>query len=1322
MYLGAEDTGKLCVYYNQREAGKRCERVIPTLHLHSVQCAVTHKNTFSSSSPAPLLRLPCVQYAAGLRLLCWGPGDPDFAGFVTVICEQKCRIEYHINCWKDFKESAQTVAKLRDKDILGQPCLTTDCVSKAKQRSMLIRIEIVGEDGQIKTFLDIEKKTADTVRESKKIKKKKHEKHSENTAEKNEGHNVKAKNLKGVTYANLKQAMLEGFSQYRAQNMLINGLMMQRKADEFSLRLGIENKCSIWGTLDATNIIKEQQKSIDEEGEEEMEEEPGDIPTVKDVLKAGDVYSRALKHQGTSKELWSQFYNPKHRPVQASKERPKEKESDKKTKTEPAVDQEHDLDEIELDLNSLLERLEEQRSANFYVDPGRHFSSWFATDESGSSQCESVDRRVQCSCGVCRGSVYGTGVDWRVQCSCGECRGSVYGTGVDQQVRRLCIAGHHRVSCVRQFNPQLAYFGLQEIKDMTSFLPQSESEKEGSGEKEFIYSYFYEYIRDEDAQKTIDIRKKWLDDDQMFEGMNKYVGDPDSFTPSTLGSLGKITSDYSTIKLTSTDNGDNIVAKAESLTSTGMYESDLDSQDGDGDGDDEDNDGDEEEEDEAYEEDNNIEQNKDRQNTQKPKVFTPDGNNSKTNEVNKSEKLGGKQENNRSEDTIYNIKSKKSVTEPSIIVSKDNDKNDKDKEEEQLCDLVKDGVKQNFYKTENASHKKLIETKSTIESVMSEKQDEIKLKPKYDIPLLNPHANEFLPPLMQQATASLENEIVSAMGAIKERKSSLPVLYTSSNVVYPASPQNAIKWSTEDGQSGATWKISTADFHDLPVMSPSTKPVTKDMAIQTDEGDDVQGLADRYLNERDQALSVLSRMKHVCLELHKGLNKNKDLKAKYDEVVEERDAIKEQSEISTTLLNAKVTVAPKVDESMSNILNFLEKEVYTPKAVTPKKVTELVKELQYSSPEYIELSSLTKLTKKATNKKIREENAAELKMMQDKLESYQNQMEAQQKQIEKERKDNQSEVLRLKESLQNFCEDLQGKLNTYKQESEHISILQQKYSAVEHLRAQYCQELWNLNWSVTSSAVENNISMVSACKQVIPIERLQYVGEDSANTFRYIIQCQDMIGDMKRLLNFLTTISTPTHANMSAWIGDWEKALKQAVTCQKNLKEEYTELLKNLNAGMDLDQKQFPQFTMEFPSQPQKLLDIMERNLAKALLENISQQQQKQQEVPRLGNPQFYYGSPHTKTHHFSNQGYVQLRRGICSAKLRLQLAPPQKRKQETVDMRRSVRASGSAVKPTASRGARGLNMPRICEGIPEQCVPPPYPFSCFGFPRCEFT
>nr|CAD7574403.1 unnamed protein product [Timema californicum] len=68
------------------------------------------------------------------------------------------------------------------------------------------------------------------------------------------------------------------------------------------------------------------------------------------------------------------------------------------------------------------------------------FSSWFATDESGSSQCESVDRRVQCSCGECQSSVYGTGVDRRVQCSCGECRSSVYRTGVDRRVQCSCGA------------------------------------------------------------------------------------------------------------------------------------------------------------------------------------------------------------------------------------------------------------------------------------------------------------------------------------------------------------------------------------------------------------------------------------------------------------------------------------------------------------------------------------------------------------------------------------------------------------------------------------------------------------------------------------------------------------------------------------------------------------------------------------------------------------------------------------------------------------------------------------------------------------------
>jgi hypothetical protein len=45
--------------------------------------------------------------------------DPDFCGFVTVICQEKCRIEYHLGCWKDYKEAimASEIGKLSDKVI-----------------------------------------------------------------------------------------------------------------------------------------------------------------------------------------------------------------------------------------------------------------------------------------------------------------------------------------------------------------------------------------------------------------------------------------------------------------------------------------------------------------------------------------------------------------------------------------------------------------------------------------------------------------------------------------------------------------------------------------------------------------------------------------------------------------------------------------------------------------------------------------------------------------------------------------------------------------------------------------------------------------------------------------------------------------------------------------------------------------------------------------------------------------------------------------------------------------------------------------------------
>nr|CAD7442142.1 unnamed protein product [Timema bartmani] len=81
--------------------------------------------------------------------------------------------------------------------------------------------------------------------------------------------------------------------------------------EEYIEYIAADDDITVWSTLNAADIIREQQESSDEKGEEEMEEEPEDIPTTKDVLKARDIYSRAFKCQGAREVLWSQFYNVK---------------------------------------------------------------------------------------------------------------------------------------------------------------------------------------------------------------------------------------------------------------------------------------------------------------------------------------------------------------------------------------------------------------------------------------------------------------------------------------------------------------------------------------------------------------------------------------------------------------------------------------------------------------------------------------------------------------------------------------------------------------------------------------------------------------------------------------------------------------------------------------------------------------------------------------------------------------------------------------------------------------------------------------------------
>ncbi|XP_069802308.1 E3 ubiquitin-protein ligase TTC3 isoform X2 [Dendropsophus ebraccatus] len=51
--------------------------------------------------------------------------DPDFKGFIRMVCCQLCRVEFHVCCWKKMK--ATLYSDKNDKDFLKYTCLTPDC-------------------------------------------------------------------------------------------------------------------------------------------------------------------------------------------------------------------------------------------------------------------------------------------------------------------------------------------------------------------------------------------------------------------------------------------------------------------------------------------------------------------------------------------------------------------------------------------------------------------------------------------------------------------------------------------------------------------------------------------------------------------------------------------------------------------------------------------------------------------------------------------------------------------------------------------------------------------------------------------------------------------------------------------------------------------------------------------------------------------------------------------------------------------------------------------------------------------------------------------
>ncbi|XP_064262599.1 E3 ubiquitin-protein ligase TTC3 isoform X4 [Passer domesticus] len=68
--------------------------------------------------------------------------DPDFKGFIRVICCQQCRVEFHISCWKKLKTSSYS--DKNDKDFLKEMCFTPDC------KGLISKIAIFNSSGLVK--------------------------------------------------------------------------------------------------------------------------------------------------------------------------------------------------------------------------------------------------------------------------------------------------------------------------------------------------------------------------------------------------------------------------------------------------------------------------------------------------------------------------------------------------------------------------------------------------------------------------------------------------------------------------------------------------------------------------------------------------------------------------------------------------------------------------------------------------------------------------------------------------------------------------------------------------------------------------------------------------------------------------------------------------------------------------------------------------------------------------------------------------------------------------------------------------------------------
>ncbi|KAJ4441649.1 hypothetical protein ANN_11507 [Periplaneta americana] len=362
--------------------------------------------------------------------------DPDFCGFVIVICEEKCRIEYHMACWKDYKETTtnNTIGKLSDKDFIGKECPTTDCLNQDNKRSVIIKIEIVGDDTTVKTCIEAPKNDT-VIKESKKTKKKKNEKIAETV-------------LQDKHY-----------------------LQHRTVSSQFTARLS-------WLVLLAQSLTFTESRTPD------LQRRSAELRTQDPQLQ-----STALELRASGSTV-TDTTQPK------VKARPKVKKITVQTTSQDipttnSVMMEHVKWTDRIRNEAVLEKLGEERMMLKLM--GKRKRNWL--DHWLRRNCPLKD--------ALKGIVNGRRVRGRRRY---------------QMIDDIKIYGLY-------WNPQEKFYGRADIENLGTFLSSKNIDETEAirAKKEFIFSYFYEFIRDEGPKPITDLERKWQNEAGDFEGVKEFM-------------------------------------------------------------------------------------------------------------------------------------------------------------------------------------------------------------------------------------------------------------------------------------------------------------------------------------------------------------------------------------------------------------------------------------------------------------------------------------------------------------------------------------------------------------------------------------------------------------------------------------------------------------------------------------------------------------------------------------------------------------------------------------------------------------------------------